>query len=172
MALGGDGYYHELRADGTLGSIVYADFISYSSIFERTTLKEMIEKTDSFNFSLSENDQWVLDFIEIFEADGISYQEGFKIEWGDEYDYYMELYQVEDVVAGRYHGKGKDYTETMEKYLSKIIGASGKNPELEGCVAVTEELADVLQLLMDKFTFAGVDHSWTKLCYYYQHIGA
>ena len=25
-------------------------------------------------------------------------------------------------------------------------------------------------LLMDKFTFEGVDHSWTKLCYYYKHF--
>jgi hypothetical protein len=25
---------------------------------------------------------------------------------------------------------------------------------------------------MDKYTFAGVDNSWAKLCYYYQHLGA
>ena len=28
-----------------------------------------------------------------------------------------------------------------------------------------------LQMLMDKYTFSGVDHSWTKLCYYYDYIG-
>ena len=46
------------------------------------------------------------------------------------------------------------------------------NPELHGCVLVNEELATILQAIMDKFTFEGVDHSWTKLCYYYKHIGA
>jgi hypothetical protein len=25
---------------------------------------------------------------------------------------------------------------------------------------------------MDKYTFAGVDDSWAKVCYYYQHMGA
>ena len=172
VALGDDGYYHELKADGSLGSIIYAYFIGFSSIFERTSLKTMIEETKSFNFSISENDQWVLDWLEIFEKDNISYQEGFRIEWGDEYDYYMEMYQVEDVAAGRYHGEGKDYTEVMKKYLSEMIGKSSATPELEGCVPVTKELADILQLLMDKFTFAGVDHSWTKLCYYYETVGA
>jgi ethanolamine transporter len=32
-------------------------------------------------------------------------------------------------------------------------------------------LAQLLQMLMDKFTFAGVENSWTKLCYYYDHLG-
>ena len=45
-------------------------------------------------------------------------------------------------------------------------------PELEGCVAVNAELATLLQKLMDKYTFEGVDDSWTKLCFYYQHLGA
>ena len=34
------------------------------------------------------------------------------------------------------------------------------------------ELADILQALMNKYTFDDVDHSWTKVCYYYQYIGA
>lgn len=172
VILDDDGYYHELRADGSVGSIIYADFLGNTSIFERTCLKEMVEKTESFNFAISDTDQWVLDFLEIFEKDGVSYQEGFKIEWGDEYDAYMEMYQVEDVVAGRYHGDGQDYTEVMKGYVKKMIAKSSANPELEGCVPVTEELAEILQLLMDKFTFAGVDHSWTKLCYYYETVGA
>ena len=33
-------------------------------------------------------------------------------------------------------------------------------------------LAELLQTLMDKYTFAGVENSWAKLCYYYQHMGA
>ena len=38
-------------------------------------------------------------------------------------------------------------------------------------VVVTEELAEILQMLMDKYTFENVDHSWTKLCYYYDYLG-
>ena len=34
------------------------------------------------------------------------------------------------------------------------------------------ELAEMLQALMDKYSFKGVENSWTKLCYYYKHIGA
>ena len=50
--------------------------------------------------------------------------------------------------------------------------ASEDHPELEGCVPVDARLAELLQTLMDKYTFAGVDDSWAKLCYYYQHMGA
>jgi len=41
-----------------------------------------------------------------------------------------------------------------------------------GCVVVDAELSIWLQLLMDKYTFGGVDHSWTKLCYYTQYFSA
>ena len=37
---------------------------------------------------------------------------------------------------------------------------------------VPTELAEILQALMNKYTFDDVDHSWTKVCYYYQYIGA
>jgi hypothetical protein len=112
-----------------------------------------------------------MDFLEIFKKDGVSYTEGFKIEWGDEYDYYMEYYQVEDVVKGIYHGEGKDYTEAAKKYIGKIIGASKDAPELQGCVAVTAELAEILQMLLDKFWFKGVEDGWIEFCYYYNYLG-
>ena len=170
VKLGDDGYYHELRADGTLGSIVYADFSSPTNVFERTSIKEMAELTHSFNGAMSEDDQWVLDFIEIFEEDGLTYQEGFKIEWGDEYEQYMESLKVDEVAAGKYHGTGKDYTDVVKKYIDKMLPTSTATPELEGCVAVTAELAEALQALMDKFSFQA-ENSWTKLCYYYQYVG-
>ena len=47
-----------------------------------------------------------------------------------------------------------------------VIPASADAPELEGCVAVDAELAEILQAYMDKYTFSGVTNSWTKLCYY------
>ena len=70
---------------------------------------------------------------------------------------------------------GMDYTEIMRGYLSQIIKA-GYNEALDeyisegdariGCVIVTNELADILQMLMDKYTFPDVENSWLKLCYY------
>lgn len=70
---------------------------------------------------------------------------------------------------------GMDYTEIMRGYLSRIIKA-GYNEALGeyisagdariGCVIVTDDLADILQMLMDKYTFPDVENSWLKLCYY------
>jgi hypothetical protein len=56
----------------------------------------------------------------------------------------------------------------MKGYLSKIATAPA---ERQGCVAVDARLAEILQLLMDKYTFENVDHSWVKLCYYYDYLG-
>ena len=63
-----------------------------------------------------------------------------------------------------------------------IIGISSKNyikdnmitdetSELYGCVKVDAEFGKILELLMDKYTFAGVEYSWAKLCYYYKYVG-
>ena len=89
--------------------------------------------------------------------------------WGEDYDSYAEIYQLEDVYEGKYHGTGEDYTEEMKTYLDDIITSGSE--ELKGCVPVTERLAELLQLLLDKYTFENVDNSWTKICYYYQYLG-
>ena len=84
---------------------------------------------------------------------------------------------MDDIINGIYHGKGPDYTEAMRAYLDKIDdGKDGGEdyvyPERQGCVPVDAELAVMLQAVMDKFSFANVDHSWTKLCYYYNSLSA
>ena len=56
---------------------------------------------------------------------------------------------------------------------NELLGENIKDGDARiGCVVVTEELAEVLQLLMDKYTFEGVENSWTKLCYYEQYFCA
>jgi hypothetical protein len=92
-----------------------------------------------------------------------------KEQWGEDFEANYKIYNVEDVYAGKYHGKGQDKTAQIKKYLSKMI-KDGKK-EREGCVVVDKELAELLQLLMDKYTFENVDQSWLKLCYYYDHMG-
>lgn len=171
VALGSDGYYHELLADGNLGSILYADFIGSNNIFGDDTLNRLIEK-NAFNFSMNETDHLVRDYYRKYEAlnfNGTDFETCMREEWGENFDYYWEYYQVDDVLDGIYHGSGKDMTEIARKY-SKLVYGPGSG-EKEGCVAVTEELAEALQALMDKYTFQGVDHSWTKLCFYYDYIG-
>ncbi len=68
---------------------------------------------------------------------------------------------------------GEDYTEIMRGYLNgdTIILNSTEHPELNGCVPVTEELANILQQLVDIYSFSGVENAWTKLCCFYQQLG-
>ncbi len=180
VVLGSDGYYHEKRADGSLGSVVYADFVGSTGIFNKS-LTQMIA-LGSFNFAMTEGDQYILTYIAQFYKDlGIDadarpadHREAlitkFKELWGDSYTEYASIYEIEDVIAGIYHGEGEDLTALAQKYAND---ASKVNSPAErvGCVAVNEELAELLQILMDKYTFEGVDTSWRKLCYYYQYFG-
>ena len=166
IALGSDGYYHELLTDGSLGSIIYVDFIGMNNIFSATLL-QMIN-TNSFNFALSENDQWVLDFI---EENGDDYIEDLKKYWGDDFEANMDLFDVEDVAEGDYNGDGEDLTAVIKKYADMRYPNNYSKKELIGCVPVNEELSEVLQQLMDKFTFKNVEYSWAKLCFYYDYIG-
>ena len=111
-------------------------------------------------------------FLHILNSCSGEVKEKLKEIWGDEYEGYAEIYKLDEVLAGKTHGKGQDLTEDIKAYLDKKIPASEDHPELEGCVPVDARLAELLQTLMDKYTFAGVDNSWAKLCYYYQHLGA
>ena len=167
VQLGEDGYYHELRQDGTLGSIVYADFKYSTGMFSHSILK-MIE-LDGFNFTYSETDLMVLAKLkELGSADAC--RAYYRELWGDAYAEWEAIYQLEEVLAGKYHGGGEDLEEEILAYVDKMLPASEDAPELEGCVAVDAALAEILQALMDKYSLSGVEHSWTKLCYYYKSI--
>ena len=92
-----------------------------------------------------------------------------KDQWGEDYEANYIEFKVDDVFKGIYHGSGEDYTEVIKQYEKKII-TSGP-AELHGCVVVDEQLAEILQKVMDKYTFAGVETSWRKMCYYYDYLG-
>ncbi len=168
IKLGDDGYYHELREDGTLGSILYADFLFTTSIFGSENLQTLIDK-GAFDFSRSESDEYILDFVRVHGDDTKDY---LKKYWGTQYDELAAAHNLDEVLAGKLHGSSKDKTEQARSYIQKMIALTEENPELEGCVPVDAELGALLQELMDKYTFPGVDHSWTKICYYYRHVGA
>ena len=167
VILGDDGYYHELRADGTVGSVIYADFTRPTPIFTSSSIKDMINM-NGFNFKYTEDDLYIMYFILLH---GDKLDQALRAEWGEFYDEYYKDYKVDDVLAGIYHGGGEDYSETIKEY-EKLASTDPEYPEREGCVPVDAKLAEILQALMDKYTFNDVDHSWTKVCYYYRYVGA
>ncbi len=173
VVLGSDGYYYHDLGGGKKGSKLYCDFTGITGVFDTpiaTTngIRGMIDK-GAFDFSKTELDLYVLGYLNKNNGDEAAAIAELKEVWGEEYDAYYAEYQVEDVLAGRYHGTGKDLTAEITTYLNSIIKSGSK--EAQGCVLVTERLAEILQLLMDKYTFENIDNSWTKLCYYYDHLG-
>ncbi len=158
-----DGKYY----DSEDGSLIYADFTGLTTVFSQS-ITEMIEM-GGFDFSKSETDGEIIAYLNQNDNDVEKTDEYLKKLWGEDYDANAEIYEIEDIFAGRYHGDGDDLTEDIKKYLSKI-DTSGT--ELNGCVVVDEELAELLQQLMDKYTFEDVENSWLKVCYYYDYLGA
>lgn len=77
---------------------------------------------------------------------------------------------------------GTDCTERVKQIIATKLIKVGYNEQLGetieegderiGCIIVDEELAEILQSLMDKYTFAGVDASWRKLCYYHEYFNS
>ena len=195
VVLGEDGYYYEdrgLDASGKqkYGSLIYADFTGLTSVFNKpvasvnayddngkvildkngdpVVVKGMID-LGGFDFSKTENDLYILSILEKYDGDQAKANAYLKDYWGEDYDANAREYQLEEVFAGIYHGRGEDHTDEIRGYLKKMITTGPE--ELRGCVPMDERLAELLQMLMDKYTFAGVDHSWTKVCYYYEHLG-
>lgn len=167
VVLGSDGIYYEDLGNGKKGSKIYADFTQPTAVFSQT-IQQMI-KMNGFDFSKTENDLYILGIMKENGNDKEKTKKALKELWGDTYEAEYEEYKVDDVLAGKYHGTGKDYTSKIKEYEKKII-KSGPKAE-QGCVVVTKELAEILQQLMDKYTFEGVDNSWLKVCYYYDHLG-
>lgn len=172
VVLGPDGYYYEDLGGGKRGSKIYADFAGLTSVFGSPIMTVgdvtgLIDK-GAFDFSKSEDDNWVLACLKERDFDVEATDKYLREYWGEEYDQYAETYHLEEVYDGIYHGVGEDLTEEIRGYTKKA-GTSG---ELKGLVAVDARLAQILQLLMDKFTFAGVENSWIKVCYYYNTINS
>jgi uncharacterized protein YihD (DUF1040 family) len=190
VVLGSDGYYYEDLGDGKRGSKLYADFTGITNLFSNPIatvnaydengnlkrdengniikVKGMIDM-GGFDFSKTEEDLYIMAIMDKCNNDIDATKTYLKDMWGEDYDANAKVYQIEDVFNGKYHGKGEDLTDEISAYLSKMY--NGPKKERVGCVEVDKELADILQKLMDKYTFEGVDDSWRKLCYYYDYLG-
>lgn len=170
--LGADGYYyHDLGKDSNgkqiYGSMIYADFIGITGLFDKP-VTDMINM-NGFDFTKSENDLYVLAVLNAQGGDVEAALKVLKDRWAEDYDNNAEEYKLNEVLAGIYHGKGEDLTKEIQTYLSKVIKSGPA--ELQGCVKVDARLAEILQMLMDKYTFEGIEFSWLKMCYYYNHLG-
>ena len=167
VVLGSDGIYYEDLGNGKKGSKIYADFVGITPIFDKP-LQTMI-KMNAFDFSKTEDDLFIINALQLNGNDKEKTKQYLKEQWGETYETTYEEYKVDEVFAGKYHGAGKDYTAKIKEYEKKIIKSGAK--ELQGCVVMTKELAEILQMLMGKYTFEDVDNSWLKVCYYYDHLG-
>lgn len=183
-----DGYYHEdlgLDENGNqiYGSIVYAYFaggtVSFgNALADRTVTNEDGTTTvipgmislGAFDFSKNEYDDEILGYLRKNNNDQEATLEELRNVWGDDFEANYEFYKVEDVLNGIYHGEHGDCTAEMQAYVELMIQDSA-NIELNGCVPMDARLAELLQMVMDKFTFKGVEESWQKFCFYYQHLG-
>lgn len=85
------------------------------------------------------------------------------------YDAYMEHYRIADVMNRVYHGNATDYSDIIRTYIDKMYSGA-KDVQRQGCVAVDEQLAIILQGIVDKELFENVDGGWRKFCYYYQAL--
>ena len=176
--LGNDGYYYEdkgLDANGKqiYGSKIYADFNGLTSVFSEPIntnngVKGLIDK-GAFDFSKDESDMLILGYMAQNDNDVEKTDKYLRELWGEDYEANAELYKIKDVFKGRFHGEGEDKTAEISAYLDDIITTG--SAERRGCVAVDAKLAELLLMLMDKFTFNNVDQSWLKLCYYYDYLG-
>ena len=172
VALGDDGvYYHVVGKDengnNILGSKVYVDFTEPNRLFGYS-VKTLIER-GYFDYSKNEQDQEILVYLKNHNYDVEATREYLKNMWGEDYDENAALYKLEEVLAGKYHGAGTDMTDTILAYMAAM--EQDQTLVTYGCVEVTEELANILQGLMDKMTFEGVTNSWLKLCYYFDYMG-
>ena len=181
-------YYHDLGG-GKTGSLIYADFSGITSLFsnpiatvpaynedgslkkndkgEQEYIKGMIDM-GGFDFSKSENDLYIIGILEKYNGDTKQADAYLKEQWGTDYEANAAEYKLDEVFAGKYHGDGPDLTAEIKTYVSKMKTGPA---ELKGCVEVDQRLAEILQMLMEKYTFENVDNSWLKLCYYYDHLG-
>ncbi len=167
-----DGYYHQdlgLDANGNqiYGSIIYADFVNPVYISHPIAGDNGLLALNAFDFGQNEDDQTVVQLLQMHNNDQEKVIEELKALWGE--DMYLEKESlVDDVFNGIFHGGQGNEADVIRKYLGMLQVGGERN----GCVPVTEELARVLQLLMDKYTFPGVEQSWLKMCYFYKHYGA
>ena len=138
------GYFREKRADGSMGSIIFADFTLYTALFSHVIyIDPEAEGLDPDDDMLSRG---AFDFtgLEYTKLDG-------TVVAGTDMTAVVEAY--------------------VAKMISPDYSVEGADARAYGCVAVDMQLAEILQNTVDRYSFKNVKDSWTKFCYYYEYHG-
>lgn len=185
VKLNTEGYY-VVKDSPASDDYVYCDMMYINNITGVSLLTALSEKYNAFDYSKDEFGQPLVD------------EEGYyRVTYFDDnnemiryyvcYDANNEYYQVDNIGENGYTEENGytyvkftaedletlgfvNYTDYVTKYVEDNM-ITDENSELYGCVKVDEKFAKVLSLLMDKYTFEGVEYSWVKLCYYYKYLG-
>ena len=144
IELSNDGYYYEKLSNGQLGSKIYADFKLPLSYFDGTSISDILNH----------------------KIRGTSQRVGFDFR----YDSFDEKTVNEVLDINGNIVEARDYTSVVEDYMNNKMIKDGS--ELDGLVPVDEELANILWLLVNKYSaINNVDGMWLKICYYNKTIG-
>lgn len=174
VALGSDGYYHQVYSDGTLSK----DPILFDFVYENMLITTTFEKALQLALDPDNPNSSAFDMTVTAEGDSIIDEEGYLIEWS--YTVNIETGETTKT-SSRVMGEDglpvkvdesvyKDYTSIVnEWYQNTMIKA--EDSSAYGCIPVTEEVKNLLELLMNKYSFKDVEGSWLKLCYYYKYYG-
>ena len=185
VELGEDGFY-KVKDSFATDTYLYCDFKYINNITGYPLELCLSEKFNAFDFSKDEYGKHIRDEEGYYRFTGYD-EEDNLIQYYVCQDEAGEFYYVKEIGEGEYteaNGykyiklsdddmkamKAFDYTETVKSYLAANL-ITDETSELYGCVKVNEEFAEILGLLMDKYTFAGIEESWVKLCYYYKYVG-
>ena len=185
VVLGEDGYYH---VKGSIASddFVYCDMTYINNITGYSLLDCLSERFNAFDFTKDEYGRVIYDENGYYLY--TMYDEDYNL-----VQYYVcqdangEIYYVSEIGADGYtEENGYTYIKFSAEELEDFASANctdyvkeyvennmitDENSELYGCVKVDERFAYVLGMLMDKYTFAGIEGSWLKLCYYFKYVG-
>lgn len=179
--LGEDGYYH-VKDSLASDNLIYCDVEYINNLLGVSLTVAASEKYNAFDFSKDEFGQPLYDEDGYFRATAFD-DENNMVRYYVCVDANGDEYYVLTVGEGEYTEEngytylmkpddftGTDFTEYVLQYIAnnKI---TDEESELYGCVKVDEKFASVLWLLMNKYTFAGVENSGLKLCYYYKYVG-
>lgn len=156
VELGDDGYYHVVSGAKN-DDLVYCDVTYVTSLFSLSIL-EMLEIGEADDV-LPINKAFDFRYDEL--GNSLVNEDGYLLD-EDGNIYYDENGDPITV---------PDCTATVRHYITENM-ITDTDSELYGMVKVDENFANILQLLMDKYTFAGIENSWTKLCYYFKYLGA
>ncbi len=186
VELNTDGYYHVIGSAAT-DDLVYCDVTYINNITGVSLVTLLDHSSKPFDFSKNEYGYDIFDENGYYRPVGYDENNENLIRYFVCYDAEGNDYYVEEVGANGYTEEAgytyykltsdeiaemalADCTEYVRTYIQKNMIIDTES-ELYGCVKVDEQFARVLELLMDKYTFEGIEYSWLKLCYYYNYIG-